>query len=49
MSLSIAKKSPVILIADDDISTRILLRLILKREGYQVIGNRKWSRMFKRF
>ena len=37
MGLSIAKKSPVILIADDDISTRILLRLILKREGYQVI------------
>jgi len=37
MNLSITKKAPIILIADDDISTRQLLRLILKKEGYQVI------------
>lgn len=30
-------KSPLILIADDDQSTRILLRLILKKDGCQVI------------
>lgn len=29
--------SPLILIADDDQSTRILLRLILQKDGYQVI------------
>ena len=37
MNPSITKKAPIILIADDDISTRRLLRLILQKEGYQVI------------
>ncbi|ELS00525.1 PAS domain S-box [Xenococcus sp. PCC 7305] len=37
MNLSITKKAPIILIADDEISTRRLLRLILNKEGYQVI------------
>ncbi|MEM7759996.1 MAG: SpoIIE family protein phosphatase [Cyanobacteria bacterium P01_A01_bin.40] len=31
------RESPLILLADDDQSTRILLRLILKKDGYQVI------------
>ncbi len=31
------RESPLILVADDDTSTRILLRLILKKDGYRVI------------
>ena len=37
MSHNFERKFPLILIADDDQSTRILLRLILKKDGYQVI------------
>ena len=37
MNLNFSKEPPLILIADDDQSTRILLRLILKKDGYQVI------------
>ena len=37
MNHSSAREFPLILIADDDQSTRILLRLILKKDGYQVI------------
>ena len=37
MNLNFSRESPLILIADDDQSTRILLRLILKKDGYQVI------------
>lgn len=37
MSHNSHRESPLILIADDDQSTRILLRLILKKDGYQVI------------
>ncbi|MEM8828080.1 MAG: SpoIIE family protein phosphatase [Cyanobacteria bacterium P01_G01_bin.19] len=37
MSHDFNRKSPLILLADDDQSTRILLRLILKKDGYQVI------------
>ncbi len=37
MSHNSDRESPLILLADDDQSTRILLRLILKKDGYQVI------------
>jgi len=37
MNLNSSREYPLILIADDDQSTRILLRLILKKDGYQVI------------
>ena len=37
MSHNPDRESPLILLADDDQSTRILLRLILKKDGYQVI------------
>ena len=37
MSQNSDRESPLILIADDDQSTRILLRLILKKDGYKVI------------
>ena len=37
MSHNPDRQSPLILLADDDQSTRILLRLILKKDGYQVI------------
>jgi phosphoserine phosphatase RsbU/P len=36
MNSPIKKNSPLILVADDDSSTRILLRLILENDGYQV-------------
>ena len=37
MNHNSAPESPLILVADDDQSTRILLRLILQKEGYQII------------
>ena len=37
MKTSIHQDSPLILIADDDRSTRILLRAILQKEGYRVL------------
>ena len=37
MSHNSERVSPLILLADDDQSTRILLRLILKKDGYQTI------------
>ncbi|MDJ0570832.1 MAG: response regulator, partial [Pleurocapsa sp. MO_192.B19] len=37
MNNNSAPESPVILVADDDQSTRILLRLVLQKEGYQII------------
>ncbi|MEM7758476.1 MAG: SpoIIE family protein phosphatase [Cyanobacteria bacterium P01_A01_bin.40] len=37
MKCNLERKSPLILVADDDHSTRILLRLILEKDGYQVI------------
>ncbi|MDJ0747212.1 MAG: SpoIIE family protein phosphatase [Xenococcaceae cyanobacterium MO_167.B27] len=37
MQLSKVKKNPVILVADDEQSTRVLLSLILQEENYQII------------
>jgi sigma-B regulation protein RsbU (phosphoserine phosphatase) len=37
MIANLDRNSPVILVADDDRSTRMLLRLILQKEGYQII------------
>lgn len=37
MNYNIEPKSPSLLIADDDRSTRSLLRLVLKKDGYRVI------------
>lgn len=37
MNHNLEQKSPLVLLADDDQSTRILLRLILKKDGYRVI------------
>ncbi len=37
MNSNFDRESPLVLIADDDQSTRILLRLILKKDGYRVI------------
>lgn len=37
MSLSLIPKNPSILIADDDQSTRILLRLVLQKEQYRIL------------
>lgn len=37
MNYNSSQESPIILVADDDQSTRILLRLILKKEGYHII------------
>jgi sigma-B regulation protein RsbU (phosphoserine phosphatase) len=35
--ISMTSESPLILVADDDKSTRILLRLILQQEGYEIV------------
>ncbi len=37
MNTNIYNKSPLILLADDDKSTRIMLNLILKQDGYRII------------
>ncbi len=41
MTTSINKNSPLILIADDDRFTRMMLRQIIEKEGYKVeeVGN----------